>query len=59
MHRGEKELTEELLKNADIVVVTTAHTSVDYDFVQQNAKIVFDTKNAMKNVVIRENVNLL
>ena len=59
VHNGEKELTKELLENVDIVVVTTAHTNVDYDFVQQNAKLVFDTKNAMKKVLIRENVELL
>ena len=59
VHNGEKELTKELLENVDIVVVTTAHTNVDYDFVQQNAKVVFDTKNAMKKVLIRENVELL
>ena len=59
VHQGEKELTKELLANADIVVVTTAHTNVDYDFVQQNAKVVFDTKNAMKNVGARDNVELL
>ncbi len=59
VHNGEKELTKDLLENVDIVVVTTAHTNVDYDFVQQNAKVVFDTKNAMKKVLIRENVELL
>ncbi len=59
VHQGEKELTKALLENADIVVVTTAHTNVDYDLVQQNAKAVFDTKNAMKNVVSRDNVELL
>lgn len=59
VHHGEKELSKELLKNADIVVVTTAHTNIDYDFVQQNAKVVFDTKNAMKKVNVRDNVELL
>ncbi len=59
VHTGAKELTKELLENADIVVVTTAHTNVDYDFVQQNAEVVFDTKNAMKNVMRRDNVELL
>ena len=59
VYNGEKELTNDLLENADIVVVTTAHTNVDYDFVQQNAKVVFDTKNAMKNVVSREKIELL
>jgi len=59
IHCGEKELTKELLENEDIVVITTAHTNVDYNFVQQNAKVVFDTKNAMKNVAARDNVELL
>ena len=56
---GEKELTKELIESADLVMVTTAHTNVDYDFVQQNAKAIFDTKNAMKNVKNRENIELL
>lgn len=57
--QGIDELTADVLKNADLVVVTTAHTNVDYDFVQQNAKAVFDTKNAMKNVANRENIEVL
>ena len=52
-------LSAEILKNADLVVVTTAHTKVDYDFVQQNSKFIFDTKNAMKNVKKRDNIELL
>lgn len=56
---GEKELTAELLQNADLVIVTTAHTNVDYEFVQQHAKMVFDTKNAMKHVSNRNNIELL
>jgi UDP-N-acetyl-D-glucosamine dehydrogenase len=56
---GEKELTAELLKSADLVLVTAAHTNLDYDFVQQNAKFIFDTKNAMKGVKNRENIELL
>lgn len=59
IHHGEKELSKDLLANADIVVVTTAHTNVDYNFVRQNSKVVFDTKNAMKNISDRENVELL
>lgn len=56
---GLKELSAEKLQLADLVVITTAHTKVDYDFVQQNAKAIFDTKNAMKNVKNRENIELL
>lgn len=56
---GEESLTEELLQNSDLVVITAAHTNVDYDFVQKHAKIIFDTKNAMKQVKTRENIELL
>lgn len=56
---GEKELTAELVADADIVLVTAAHTNVDYDFVQKHAKAIFDTKNAMKNVADRENIEVL
>jgi UDP-N-acetyl-D-glucosamine dehydrogenase len=53
------ELTADILKNSDIVVVTACHSNVDYDFVQKNAKFIFDTKNAMKNVANRENIEVL
>ena len=56
---GEKELTAELVESADIVLVTAAHTNVDYDFVQQHAKAIFDTKNAMKSVANRDNIEVL
>lgn len=57
--QGEPELTVELIESADLVIVTTAHTTVDYSFVQQHAKAIFDTKNAMKDVNNRENIELL
>ncbi|HZK27931.1 MAG TPA: nucleotide sugar dehydrogenase, partial [Thermoclostridium sp.] len=56
---SETELTAELLASADLVVITTAHTKVDYDFVQTHAKVIFDTKNAMKSVKSRDNIELL
>lgn len=56
---GEKELSKELLNEADLIIVTTSHSNVDYDFVQKNAFSIFDTKNAMKNVENRSNIELL
>lgn len=53
------ELTADVLKSSDLVMVTAAHTKVDYDFVQKNAPVIFDTKNAMKNVTTRENIEVL
>ena len=56
--KGEPELTSELIESVDLVIVTTAHTNVDYNFVQKYAKAIFDTKNAMKHVEARENIDL-
>lgn len=58
-HEGETELTAELLEDSDLVVVTAAHTNVDYAFVQKHAKAIFDTKNVMKNVKERDNIERL
>lgn len=58
-YSGEKILSKELLAGADLVLVTAAHTNVDYDFVQQNSVFIFDTKNAMKSVKNRNNIELL
>lgn len=58
-YSGEPLLTEELLESADLVMITTAHSCVDYDFVQKHASTVFDTRNAMKNVKCRSNIELL
>lgn len=64
VHRGKEhtsisKLDPVLLSLSDIVVVATSHTNVDYEFVQQNARFVFDAKNAMKNVRERDNIELL
>lgn len=58
-YKGLSELNEAVLKASDIVVVTTAHTNVDYELVQQNAPAVFDAKNVMKNIAERENIEVL
>lgn len=56
---GISALTAEAVKSYDLVVITTAHTNVDYKLVQANAKAVFDTKNVMKNIQPRENIEVL
>ncbi|MBC3898380.1 nucleotide sugar dehydrogenase [Acetobacterium malicum] len=57
--KGAVELTSELVESADLVIVTTAHTNIDYHTIQKHAKLIFDTKNAMKNIEERENIELL
>ena len=53
------ELTEEVVKGADLVMITTAHTNVDYALVSRCAKTIFDTKNAMKDIKDRDNIEVL
>ncbi len=56
---GLPELTPETLESADVVVITAAHTNVDYDLVQKHAKAILDTKNAMKEVRDRDKIEVL
>lgn len=57
--QGLKELTKETLQESDLVMVTAAHSNVDYGFVQQHAKVIFDTKNVMKAIKNRDNIEVL
>ena len=52
-------LTAEAIASADIVLVTCAHTNVDYALVQRHAKAILDTKNAMKDVFPCDNIEVL
>lgn len=52
-------LATDKIQAADIVVITAAHTNVDYELVAQHAKLIFDAKNAMKNIVNRDNIEVL
>ena len=47
-YKSLKELTAEDIIKKDIIIITTAHTAVDYKMVAKNAKAVFDTRNAIK-----------
>ena len=59
IHKGEPALTARLIADMDLVVITTAHTNIDYGFVQKHARMIFDTKNVMKNIENRDNIELL
>lgn len=50
----------ELLQSADLVVITTDHTDIDYSEVVNYSNVVIDTRNATKNVKLgREKIVLL
>lgn len=57
--KGIKEITPAVIAGYDLVMITTAHSNVDYEMVQKNAKAVFDTKNVMKNIAARANIEVL
>lgn len=56
---GEPALTAELVESTDMVVITAAHTNVDYAFVQQHAKAIFDTKNVTHPLSDQSNIEVL
>ncbi len=49
-HMSSMELTEDLLKSQDLVLITTDHTSIDYQWVVDHAPAVVDTRNATRGV---------
>ncbi len=44
------ELTDEVLKDADLVIITTHHTDVDYGRVVDLAPTILDTRNATRGI---------
>ncbi|WP_039766524.1 nucleotide sugar dehydrogenase [Caldicellulosiruptor sp. F32] len=44
------DFTAETLGQYDIVVITTDHSKYDYQFIVDNAKLIFDTRNATKGI---------
>lgn len=43
-------LTEELLENMDLSLLTTDHTDFDYELIGKKSKTIFDTRNAFKDI---------
>ncbi len=58
-HQGIKEISPEIVADYDLIMITAAHTNVDYDMIQKNAVAIFDTKNVMKSIENRENIEVL
>jgi len=56
-YRSLKKITKDEIRSKDIIIITTAHSKVNYDLVIKNAKSVFDTQNMIKDK--NENVEKL
>jgi len=52
-------LTPEIVKEHDLVCITTAHTKVDYEMICSCGIPVFDCKNVCKNVKNRKDIEVL
>jgi UDP-N-acetyl-D-glucosamine dehydrogenase len=42
------ELSEQLLEEADLVLITTDHSATNYRLIAEKSKVIFDTRNALK-----------
>lgn len=54
-----KEISPEIISSYDLIMITAAHSNVDYDMIQKSAKAIFDTKNVMKSIKDRDNIEVL
>jgi UDP-N-acetyl-D-glucosamine dehydrogenase len=55
-----QELNEKLLKDSDVTVIVTDHTSYDYEWIAAFSKRLIDTRNATKKIRLnREKITLL
>lgn len=59
-HEGKKittvKLTEENISSSDLVVIITDHSDVDYKLIVDNAKLIFDTRNILKDFKTAKNI---
>ena len=58
-HEGLASIDSEIIKQYDMVIITTAHTNVDYEMVAGCGVPVFDCKNVCKNLKNQENIEVL
>lgn len=58
-HQGIAVFNADIIAGYDLVCITAAHTNIDYNMVQKSAKAIFDTKNVMKNIENRNNIEVL
>ena len=56
---GLKEISPEIIRGYDMVIITTGHTTVDYEMVCNAGVPVFDCKNVTKNIENKENIEVL
>jgi UDP-N-acetyl-D-glucosamine dehydrogenase len=56
LRQASKPLTAEYLRSRDCVVIVTDHSAYDWEFVGEYARLVVDTRNAMKVIATRQTI---
>lgn len=59
LFKGINVVDADIIADYDLILIAAAHTNIDYDMIQKNAKAIFDTRNAMKDILNRENIEVL
>lgn len=57
--KGLEAISPEIVASFDLAMITAAHSNVDYAMIQRHARVVFDTKNVMKDLEPRGNIEVL
>lgn len=55
---GIEKIDEKIISSYDLIVITAAHSIIDYDMIQKKPRL-FLTREAMKNIKNRENIEVL
>lgn len=58
-HKVEMDINKIKISDYDLVVITTDHKVLDYEKINKESTLIFDTRNAMKNIKNREKIELL
>ncbi|MBS6798848.1 MAG: nucleotide sugar dehydrogenase [Firmicutes bacterium] len=58
-YKGIETIDEKIVSNYDLIIITAAHSVIDYDIIQKSAKAIFDTRNAMGSIQDREKIEVL
>lgn len=58
-YKGIEKIDADIVAGYDLVVITAAHSVFDYEMIQKNAQAIFDTRNAMKGIECRDNIEVL
>lgn len=58
-YKGIEKIDADIVAGYDLVVITAAHSVFDYEMIQKNAQAIFDTRNAMKDIEDRDNIEVL